>query len=50
MLTQYLRVGYTEDGSWRTFGLRKDFIPASKISLEDDITASTVAPSEQIKS
>lgn len=50
MLTQYLRIGYTEDGSWRTFGLRKDFTPATKISLEDDITASVVAPSEQIKS
>lgn len=50
MLTQYLRVGYTDDGSWRTFGLRKDFMPATKISLEDDITASVVAPSEQIKS
>lgn len=50
MLTQYLRIGYTEDGSWRTFGLRKDFIPAAKISLEDDITASIVAPSASIKS
>mgnify|MGYP000981118844 CR=1 FL=1 len=50
MLTQYLRVGYTDDGSWRTFGLRKDFMPATKISLEDDITASVVAPSDQIKS
>ena len=45
MLTQYLRVGYTENGSWRTFGLRKDFIPAAKISMEDDITASAVVPS-----
>ena len=50
MLTQYLRIGYTDDGSWRTFGLRKDFIPATKISLEDDITASVVVPTEQIKS
>jgi len=49
MLTQYLRVGYTPKGAWRTFGLRKDFMPASKISLEDDITASTVAPSSQLK-
>ena len=49
MLTQYLRVGYTESGAWRTFGLRKDFIPAAKISLEDDITASVVAPTNQIK-
>ena len=50
MLTQYLRVGYTGDGSWRTFGLRKDFFPAHKISLEDDITASVVAPTSQLKS
>ncbi|MBT62156.1 MAG: hypothetical protein CML13_02990 [Puniceicoccaceae bacterium] len=50
MLTQYLRIGYTENGSWRTFGLRKDFIPAAKISLEDDITASVVAPSSQLSS
>lgn len=48
IVTQYLRVGYTGDGGWRTFGLRKDFIPAHKISLEDDITASTVVPSDQI--
>ena len=50
MLTQYLRVGYTEEGAWRTFGLRKDFIPANKISLEDDITASVVAPTKDLKS
>ena len=50
MLTQYLRVGYTETGAWRTFGLRKDFIPAAKISLEDDITASVIAPASQLNS
>lgn len=50
LITQYLRVGYTQDGSWRTFSLRKDFIPAAKISLEDDITASVVAPTTKIKS
>lgn len=49
MITQYLRVGYTDNGSWRTFGLRKDFMPATKISLEDDITASVVVPSEAIQ-
>jgi hypothetical protein len=48
--TQYLRVGYTQDGSWRTFGLRKDFIPAAKISLEDDITASIVVPTKDLPS
>lgn len=50
MLTQYLRVSYTSTGAWRTFGLRKDFMPAAKISLEDDITASVVAPAHQLKS
>ncbi|MEO7599790.1 MAG: hypothetical protein ABIV50_12705, partial [Opitutus sp.] len=44
LLTHYLRVGYTKDGGWRTFTLRKDFFPAEKIQVEDDITASTVAP------
>jgi hypothetical protein len=50
LITQYLRVGYTCEGSWRTFSLRKDFIPAAKISIEDDITASVVAPTANIKS
>ncbi len=44
LVTQFLRVGYSEDGSWRTFGLRKDFLPAFKISREDDISASTIVP------
>tara|TARA_R100000027_G_scaffold163_3_gene187 strand:- start:7055 stop:10519 length:3465 start_codon:yes stop_codon:yes gene_type:complete len=48
LVTQFLRVGYTEDGSWRTFGLRKDFLPAFKISREDDISASTVVPTQAI--
>jgi phosphoenolpyruvate carboxykinase (diphosphate) len=30
--TQYLRVGYLPDGSWRIFNLRKDFMPAEKLS------------------
>ncbi len=49
LLTHYLRVGYTKDGGWRTFTLRKDFFPAEKIQVEDDITASAVAPREQVQ-
>ncbi len=49
LLTHYLRVGYTRDGGWRTFTLRKDFFPAEKIQAEDDITASTVAPAERVQ-
>jgi hypothetical protein len=48
LLTYYLRVGYTEVHGWRTFTLRSDFLPAFKIQVEDDITASTVAPKAQI--
>jgi len=44
LVTNFLRVGYDLDGSWRTFGLRKDFSPAAKLQLEDDITASVVVP------
>ncbi len=44
ILTHYLRVGYLPDGSWRIFQLRKDFYPAAKLSMEDDITASVTTP------
>lgn len=44
LATQFLRVGYDVDGSWRTFGLRKDFHPAAKVQAEDDITASVTVP------
>jgi hypothetical protein len=44
LVTTYLRVGFDADGAWRTFGLRKDFHPAVKVQMEDDITASTVVP------
>lgn len=46
LVTQFLRVGYDEHGYWRTFGLRKDFIPARKIQMEDDITVSVMVPRE----
>jgi len=44
LATQFLRVGYDDDGAWRTFGLRKDYHPAAKVQAEDDITASVVVP------
>jgi len=46
--SSFLRVGFGADGSWRTFGLRKDFHPSLKIQMEDDITASVVVPKEQV--
>jgi hypothetical protein len=45
----YLRVGlYKENGAWRTYKMRQDFIAADKVQMEDDITASTVVPRSQI--
>ncbi len=43
-----LRVGYNADGSWRLFSLRHDFAPAVKVQTQDDITASTVIPGDQL--
>ncbi len=44
LVANFLRVGFDAEDSWRTFGLRKDFYPAAKIQMEDDITASTIVP------
>lgn len=40
----YLRVGLLGNQAWRTFKCRQDFIVAEKLPMEDDISASTVAP------
>ena len=44
MVTSYLRVGVRKDGTWRIYKLRQDFVAATKVQTEDDITASTVIP------
>ncbi len=49
LMAQYLRVGFTEEGTWRTFSVRKDFAPAKKIQTEDDISASMVVPRSQVE-
>ncbi len=49
LVTNYLRVGFDHDGAWRTFGLRKDFQPAVKLAMEDDITASVVVPADALQ-
>ncbi len=48
LVTQYLRVGFSEEGTWRTFSIRKDFAPAKKIQTEDDISASMVVPHDSV--
>ena len=49
LVAHSLRVGFTEDGNWRTFSLRNDFVPAEKRQAEDDITASLVVPAARLK-
>ncbi|MDD4830236.1 MAG: hypothetical protein PHE13_07015 [Bacteroidales bacterium] len=46
VFARYLRVGFQENGKWRTFKLRQDFVQADKLQMEDDITASTVVPTK----
>ncbi len=43
----YLRVGLTHS-TWRTFKLRQDFMAATKVQFEDDISATTVVPAGRI--
>ncbi len=49
VVTNYLRIGYENDDSWRIFRLRKDFAPAQKIQMEDDITTSVLVPRNWLK-
>jgi hypothetical protein len=48
LVANFLRVGYDQDGAWRTFGLRKDFHPAVKLQQEDDISASVIVPGDAL--
>jgi hypothetical protein len=48
IIASFLRVGFNEQGGWRTFKVRQDFYAAEKIQMEDDITASVVVPASLI--
>ncbi len=45
LVSSYLKAGSDPDGSWMVFRLRSDYVPAQKLQVEDDITASVVLPS-----
>ena len=49
LVSNYLRVGFQNDGSWRVYKLRQDFVAAEKVQMEDDITASTVVPVKHLQ-
>lgn len=40
----FLRVGRLDDGSWRVFKVRQDFVGAQKVQLADDIAVSATVP------
>ena len=44
LVAHYVRVGFTQDGNWRIFSLRNDFVPAEKLQEEDDISATATIP------
>ncbi len=48
LASNYLRVGFDREGSWRIYKLRPDFYPADKLQVEDDISASVVVPRESL--
>jgi len=45
IMASYLRMGLSLDGSWNLSKVRSDFIPAAKLQMEDDISATIVLPS-----
>jgi hypothetical protein len=49
LVGSYLRVGLEENGAWRTYKLRQDFVAADKVQMEDDISASTVVARDKLK-
>jgi hypothetical protein len=49
IVATYLRVGFDEEGGWRTFKVRQDYLACEKVQMEDDISASVVAPTAAIR-
>ena len=49
IVATYLRVGFNQEGGWRTFKVRQDYLACEKVQMEDDISASVVVPSTTVK-
>ena len=48
LIMSYLRVGFDEDGAWRIYKMRQDYVVAEKVQMEDDISASVVVPAKKL--
>ncbi len=49
IVATYLRIGFNQEGGWRTFKVRQDYLACEKVQMEDDISASVVVPATAIK-
>lgn len=49
IIASYLRIGFNQQGRWRIFKVRQDFMTAEKIQMEDDISVSVVVPTKLIE-
>lgn len=49
VLSSNVRIGFSQEGNWYLHKLRSDFIPAQKVQMEDDITASITLPANKFK-
>ena len=49
LVGSYLKIGTTKNGSWVTNKLRQDYMPAVKVQLEDDISASITVPEQEVQ-
>ena len=45
----YLRLGRLDDGAWRVYKLRQDFVGARKVQLADDIAVSATLPASSLE-
>ncbi len=48
VISSNVRIGFTPDDNWLLHKLRSDFVPARKIQMEDDITASITLPANRL--
>lgn len=49
IVATYLRIGFDQEGGWRTFKVRQDYLACEKVQMEDDISASVVVPVAAIR-
>lgn len=49
VIASYVRIGFNQKGDWLLHKLRSDYLPAHKVQMEDDISASITVPSHLLE-